>query len=168
MVERVKPVSSRSDSDKEITMDQETQKFVLDIIDHAKDLTLATIRPDGYPQATTVSYCHDGLTIYAVIGLHSQKAENIRQCNKVSMTINAEYSDWNHIKGLSIGAQAEILSNSEEIQHAGDCMLKRFPQAKEWAETEAMKELAFLRIQPQVISVLNYEKGFGHTELVTV
>ena len=149
-------------------MDQSTQEFVLDIIERAKDLTLATIRPDGYPQATTISYGHDGLTIYAGIGLHSQKADNIRHCNKVSLTINTEYSDWNHIKGLSIGALAEILTDPKEIQHAAECMLKRFPQAKEWAGTDAMKELAFLKITPQVISVLNYEKGFGHTELITV
>jgi general stress protein 26 len=149
-------------------MDKATQEFVLGIIETGKDMTLATIRPDGYPQATTVSYCHDGLTIYAGIGAHSQKAENIRQCNKVSLTINAEYSDWNHIKGLSIGAHAEILSDPQEIQNVGDRMLKRFPQAKEWAGTEPMKDFAFLKIQPQVISVLNYEKGFGHTELVTV
>jgi len=149
-------------------MDQTTHEFVLGIIDQAKDLTLATIRPDGYPQATTVSYCHDGLTIYVAIGRHSQKAENIRQCDKVSLTINAEYIDWNHIKGLSIGAHAELLSDPEEIQHAGDCMLQRFPQVKEWAGTDAIKEIVFLKIRPQVISVLNYEKGFGHTELVTV
>jgi general stress protein 26 len=149
-------------------MDKSTQEFVLDIIERAKDLTLATIRPDGYPQATTISYGHDGLTIYAGIGLHSQKADNIRYCNKVSLTINTEYSDWNHIKGLSIGALAEILTDPKEIQHAGECMLKRFPQAKEWAGTDVMKEVAFLKITPQIISILNYEKGFGHTELVTV
>ena len=42
------------------------------------DLALATIRPDGYPQATTVSYAHEGLTIYIGVGHQSQKAANIR------------------------------------------------------------------------------------------
>ena len=28
-------------------------------------------------------------------------------------------------------------------------------------------EVAFLKITPQLISVLDYSKGFGHTELVT-
>jgi nitroimidazol reductase NimA-like FMN-containing flavoprotein (pyridoxamine 5'-phosphate oxidase superfamily) len=149
-------------------MDQPTQKFILDIVEHARDLTLATIRPDGYPQATTVSYGHDGMTIYAVIGKRSQKADNRRHCNKVSLAINTEYSDWNHIKGLSMGAQAEILTEPKEIQHAGDCLLKRFPEMKASAGPEVMNELAFLKIRPQVISVLNYEKGFGHTDLVTV
>jgi nitroimidazol reductase NimA-like FMN-containing flavoprotein (pyridoxamine 5'-phosphate oxidase superfamily) len=149
-------------------MDKSTREFVLGIIGSAKDLTLATIRPDGYPQATTVSFGHDDLTIYAGIGKHSQKADNIRRCNKVSLAINADYSDWNHIKGLSMGAQAEILADPEEIRHAADCMIKRFPEVKQWAGTGEMNEVAFLKIRPQVISVLDYEKGFGHTDLVTV
>lgn len=37
---------------------------ILAILDGANDMTPATIRPDGYPQATTVSYTHDGLTLY--------------------------------------------------------------------------------------------------------
>lgn len=149
-------------------MDQPTQEFILDIIGHAKDLTLATIRSDGYPQATTVSYASDGMTIYVGIGKNSQKADNIRHCNKVSLTINTEYRDWDHIKGLSMGAVAEILSDPEEIRHAADCLVKRFPQVKEWAQAGEMNEVAFVKIRPQVISVLNYEKGFGHTDLVAV
>jgi len=149
-------------------MDQSNKEFVLDIISNGKDLTLATIRPDGYPQATTVSYASDGLTIYVGVGKDSQKAHNICQCNKVSLTINSDYQDWNHIKGLSMGAMAEILTDPAEIRHAADCMLRRFPQVAEWANPEQGAEIAFLKITPQVISVLNYEKGFGHTDLLKV
>jgi general stress protein 26 len=149
-------------------MDQMNEEFVLNIVGTGKDLTLATIRPDGYPQATTVSYASDGLTIYVGVGKDSQKAHNIRQCNKVSLTINTDYQDWNHIKGLSMGATAEILTAQEEIKHAADCMLRRFPQVTEWANADQSAEIAFLKITPQVISVLDYEKGFGHTDLLKV
>lgn len=30
-----------------------------------------------------------------------------------------------------------------------------------------MKSVALLRIEPQIISVLDYSKHFGHTELIT-
>jgi general stress protein 26 len=147
-------------------MDQPTQEFILDIINRGKDLTLATVREDGYPQATTVSYANDGMTIYIGTGQDSQKVHNIRHCNKVSLTINADYQDWNHIKGVSMGGLAEILADSDEIEHASRCMLQRFPQIKDWAQQDELGKIAFLKIQPQVISVLNYEKGFGHTDLV--
>jgi general stress protein 26 len=149
-------------------MDKAMQEFILGIIDGGKDLTLATIRPDGYPQATTVSYAHDGMTIYVAIGQNSQKANNIRHCNKVSLTINTGYPDWNHIKGLSMGALAEIMGDPEEIKHATACLIERFPQVAELAESPQAADIALLKISPQVISVLDYEKGFGHTDLVTV
>jgi general stress protein 26 len=149
-------------------MDQSMQSFIMNIINNAKDLTLATIRPDGYPQATTVSYANDGMTIYVGIGKNSQKADNIRHCNKVSLTINAEYGDWNHIKGLSMGATAEMMTDPQEIKHAAACMIKRFPQVAEWAQSPQAAQTVLLKITPRVISVLDYEKGFGHTELVTV
>lgn len=147
-------------------MDKPTEEFILGIIDNARDLTLATLRDDGYPQATTVSYAHDGMTIYIGVGKDSQKARNIRHNNKVSLTINADYKDWKHIKGLSMGALAEILEDDRQIAQAADCMLKRFPQAIEWAGSGQSDEILFLKITPQVISVLDYEKGFGHADLV--
>lgn len=149
-------------------MDRSARKFISDIIDKARDLTLATVRPDGYPQATTVSYANDGLTIYVGIGKDSQKADNIRHNNKVSLAINVDYQDWNQIKGLSMGGLAEIVADPKEIRHAADCMIKRFPQVAEWTESGQGSDAVFLKITPQVISILDYEKGFGHTDLVTV
>ena len=149
-------------------MNAAARDFILDIINREHDLTLATVRPDGYPQAITVSYANDGLTIYVGTGKESQKVNNIRQNNKVSLTINTGYKDWNHIKGLSMGGVAEIVNDPDEIRRAGECMLKRFPQAAEWAQSDIANEIVFLKIHPQVISILDYEKGFGHTDLVTV
>ena len=40
-------------------------------------MTIATNRPDGWPQATTVGYVNDGLTIYFLCSPQSQKAANI-------------------------------------------------------------------------------------------
>jgi general stress protein 26 len=148
-------------------MDQPNQACVTSIIEGAHDLTLATIRPDGYPQATTVSFAHDGLTLYVGIGKHSQKANNIRQNNKASLTINLPYRDWREIRGLSMSALAEILDAPQAVAAARECLLRRFPQVAEWAGPNMASEIAFLKITPQVISVLDYSKGFGHTELVT-
>jgi nitroimidazol reductase NimA-like FMN-containing flavoprotein (pyridoxamine 5'-phosphate oxidase superfamily) len=40
-------------------------------------MILATNRPDGWPQATTVGYVNDGLTIYFLCSPQSQKAANL-------------------------------------------------------------------------------------------
>jgi hypothetical protein len=52
------PLSHLTPARNEI-MEPSMQEFVLDIIEHDKDLTLASIRPDGYSQAMTIIYAHD-------------------------------------------------------------------------------------------------------------
>ena len=45
-------------------MDSALHEKILAILSGATDMTIATVRPDGYPQATTVGYVHDGVKIY--------------------------------------------------------------------------------------------------------
>jgi nitroimidazol reductase NimA-like FMN-containing flavoprotein (pyridoxamine 5'-phosphate oxidase superfamily) len=61
---------------------------ILSILDDANDMTIATVREDGYPQATTVSYVNDGLAIYFGCAANSQKAKNLARDSKVSLTVN--------------------------------------------------------------------------------
>jgi general stress protein 26 len=150
-------------------MEKKIRSLIHEIMDHQPDLTLATLRKDGWPQANTVSYAHDGLVIYFGTGKDSQKVKNIQYCNKVSLTINEDYQgDWNKIKGISMAATASILKDKQEVQHAIDCIIKRFPVAADWASTADLANMAYLKLTPSVISVLDYTQGFGYTEYITI
>lgn len=152
-------------------LDSTNRQLILDILNATPDMTLATIRPDGYPQATTVSFAHDGLTLYAGIGLDSQKAHNVQHCDKVSLAVTPPYADWMHIRGLSMTANASIVNNAEETAHASALMLRRFPQLRQLMDANGALPwpgAVFLRITPSIISVLDYQRGFGHTELFQV
>lgn len=148
-------------------MDKTTRKLILDLMADHNVMTLATVRPDGWPQATTVAYANDGLTLYFACDPGSQKVANIRQCDKVSATIDRDYEDWNQIRGLSLGGVAEVLSEPADLQHAGAVLRAKFPQWAEMPEADAAA-IALVRVRPKVISVLDYTRGFGHTELVEV
>ena len=65
-------------------MDRETEALILDTLRRHNILTLATVREDGFPQATAVGYVNDRLTIYVGCGAGSQKARNVRRCAKVA------------------------------------------------------------------------------------
>jgi general stress protein 26 len=150
-------------------MDAKTKRFILDILESRNDLTLATLRPDGFPQANTVSYASDGLTLYFGTGRDSQKLRNIQYSRKVSLTIDVPYADWNEIRGLSMGAIAEVLTDdSAESLRAMEALTTKFPAVWEMPPPTEPASIAFVRIVPKVISVLDYRKGFGHTELVEV
>ena len=148
-------------------MNADTRQLIGDLLHRHNIMTLATVRPDGYPQATTVAYVNDGLTIYIGIGDDSQKLRNIRLCDKVSLTIDRDEPDWRRIQGLSMAATAAQVTDPVEIAHIGDLMVAKFPQLQHLPKAD-LEGLALLRITPRVISVLDYTKGFGHTEQVEV
>ena len=152
-------------------LDPSHRQFIFDVLASTQDMALSTVRPDGYPQTTVVSYVHEGLTLYCCIGLNSQKAHNIRQHDKVSLSITPAYQDWQHIRGLSMAGTATLVDNAGENEKVADLMLFRFPQLRDvmGARTTApWPGLVFMRINPNVISLLNYELGFGHTELFEI
>jgi nitroimidazol reductase NimA-like FMN-containing flavoprotein (pyridoxamine 5'-phosphate oxidase superfamily) len=148
-------------------MNNGLRKEILAILAGATDMTLATVREDGYPQATTVSYVNDDLTIYFGCATESQKVVNIARNDRVSLTVNLPYSSWEEIRGVSIGGRADRVSDPREMDRVGELMLRKFPQIAQYAST-GMHGIVVFRIRPEIISVLDYRKGFGHTELVRV
>lgn len=142
------------------------QDQIVAILDAADDLTIATNRADGYPQATVVSFVNAGMAVYFGTWSKSQKAQNIGRDPRVSVTITDRYKSWNDIKGVSIGGRARMLSEPEEMAKVGAIMMKKFPQIAEFAKTMQETDMAFFRIDAEVISILDYSKGFGNTELV--
>jgi len=131
----------------------------------AKDMTLATVRPDGAPQATTVSYASDGDAIFFGCAKSSQKARNLAVEDRVAITINLPYQDWAQIRGLSISGRARRLSGSDEIVSTGLLFMNKYPEVAQYVTADD-DELALFRVDPEIVSILDYGKGFGHTELV--
>ena len=148
-------------------MDAALRGEILSVLKGANDMTIATIRPDGFPQATTVSYVSDGLTIYFGCAAESQKAQNIAYNNKVSLTVTLPYFSWEGIRGLSMGGVAKSVTDMNEINRVSELMLRKFPQILQYA-LAGKKGLFLVRITAEVISVLDYRKGFGHTDLVAL
>ena len=138
---------------------------IISVLDDADDMTIATVREDGYPQATTVSYVNDGLKIYFGCAADSQKATNLARNGKIALTVNLPHTSWKDIRGLSIGGRAERVTNPQEVDQAGQLMFEKFPQIARYAPAE-LEDIVLFRVTPEVISVLDYRKGFGHTDLV--
>ena len=148
-------------------MDSTMQEKIAKILSAATDMTIATVRPDGYPQATTVGYVHDGVKIYFGTAAELQKAKNIALCDKVSLTVTLPYDRWEEIQALSMGGRAALVTDRAEMAKVGRLMLKKFPQGADFGPEEA-DAIALFSVTPVVVSVLDYRKGFGHTELVEV
>lgn len=145
-------------------MDPALTEEIISILDDANDMTIATVREDNYPQATTVSYVNDGLKIYFGCAANSQKAKNLARNSKISLTVTLPYTSWNDIRGVSIGGRAERVTDPQEVSEASQLMFEKFPQIARYAPAE-LEDIVLFRVTPEVISVLDYRKGFGHTDL---
>jgi PPOX class probable F420-dependent enzyme len=130
-------------------------------------MSLATLRPDGWPQATTVGFAHDGLTLYFLCGPDSQKAANLARDGRVSLTIDHDTPQVMDITGLSMAGHAHRVVDRAEAQRALQLLMQRYPaqQALPGPMPQA-DDVCVFRVEPEVISVLDYTKGFGHTDLV--
>jgi general stress protein 26 len=147
-------------------MDTAQEKLILNLMRRHKSMTLATVRPDGFPQATTVVYANEGFDLYFCCDAASQKAKNIRKCDKVSAAIDRYTNDWNKLRALSLGGHAQLLKGKRDREHALEVLVKKFPEMTDYTPSDPA--MAFVRIRPSVISVIDYTQGFGYTELVKV
>jgi len=148
-------------------MDSALKRKILELLDRHRLMTVATLRPDGWPQATTVGYASDGLNLYFLCGAESQKARNLARDNRVSLAIDSDTSDPMAVAGLSMAAHAKPVEDPAELAKFTALLVKKYPEYAAMPQPEPGQVRVF-RLEPKVISVLDYAKGFGHTDLVTV
>lgn len=149
-------------------MDEQIKEKILSLLDQHRIMTIATLRPDGWPQATTVGYVSQGLTLYFLCGLESQKAANLARDDRVSLTIDHDTSDLMAITGLSMAAHARPVTDRAEAEKVLRMLPLKYPDMQ--APPMPMPspdEVRIFRVIPTVISVLDYSQGFGHTDLYT-
>ena len=149
-------------------MEDAIKRKILALLDQHRIMTVATLRPDGWPQATTVGYVNEGLTLYFLCGLDSQKAKNLARDDRISLTIDHDTQDVMSITGLSMAAHAHAVEDRAEAQKVLRMLPLKYPDAPPLPmKMPTPDEVRLFRVTPSVISVLDYSKGFGHTDLVT-
>ena len=143
------------------------QQKAVDILNQNRLMALATVRPDGWPQATMVGYANDGLLLYFVISRQSQKFANIQKDDRISIVIGGDFHDPSSIKALSLAAHASEVTDTQQRKQAVRMLLERHPGLRK-LEPPAPSHSAVMRAYPAIVTILDYSKGFGHTDVLTV
>jgi len=159
-------------------MKTELKELVLRVLDGHRVMTIATNRPDGWPQATIVGYINDGFLIYSFVARNTQKYANILRDPRVSIAIGSDAPDPLDIKGLSLAGKASEVTDVSEFDYVSELRLVRYPEYARLsplpAEVAAHRVLprpdtttvVLLRIAAEIISVLDYSKGIGYSDLI--
>ena len=143
-------------------MDELMKQKIVALLDGHRIMTIATLRPDGWPQATTVGYVNEGLTLWFLCGLESQKARNLAHDNRVSITVDHDTPDIMSITGLSMAARAHRVSDRAEAEKVIGMLPLKYPDAPPATaqmKMPAPEDVALFRVVPEIVSVLDYTKG---------
>jgi nitroimidazol reductase NimA-like FMN-containing flavoprotein (pyridoxamine 5'-phosphate oxidase superfamily) len=140
---------------------------ILSLLAQHRIMTIATLRPDGWPQATTVGYANDGLTLYFLCGPDSQKAADLARDDRVLLTIDHDTTQVMEITGLSMAAHARVVDDPSEAEKALGLLMARYPEQQSISlPAPKPADVRIFRVTPIVVSVLDYTKSFAHTDLV--
>lgn len=147
-------------------MDAEQRQLILSIFSRADTLTVATVREDGWPHATVVSFVNDDLDLYFGTAPHSQKIENIARNSRVSATVTPEHETSRPIQAISLAAEAERVTEPGELLKVAGLVLKKFPRQGPAAPASVLEGVAVVRLRPTIVSLLDYSRSFGQTDLI--
>jgi general stress protein 26 len=156
------------------------KRLILQLLNEHRVMTIATNRPDGWPQATMVGYVNDGFLLYCFVANNAQKYANIRRDSRVSVAIGSDALHPLEIRGLSLAGRAAAVDDQSEFEQVVALRLKRYPEfadlpppilregpLQRLSPQQLSGDVVLLRIVPEIISALDYSKGFGHSDLVT-
>jgi len=108
-------------------MEPAQREALLPILAAARDMTVATLRADGYPQATIVSYVNEGLAIYFGSGGNSPETADIAGDDRISAAIASPHARWSEIRAPSLAGRVH---DSREMAPIAELLPKKFPRGR--------------------------------------
>lgn len=130
-------------------------------------MTVATLRPDGWPQATMVNYANDGLLLYFVISRKSQKYANIERDSRVSITVGRDFDDPSKIRALSIAANASEVRDPVQRDRAFSLLFERHPGLAKIGRPD-LAHSAVMRAWCSIVTIVDFSKDIGHSDTLIV
>ena len=137
------------------------------ILDAHRTMAISTVRPDGWPQTTIVGYANEGMLVYFLISRASQKFANIEHDDRVAIAVGEEPRDVHDAKAVYAGAHASEVTNPKQRAHAWQLLALRHTNLANY-DPPPVAEAAMMRAACKYVSILDFTKGLGHTDSLTL
>ena len=143
------------------------EQKAIQILNDNRVMAITTMGADGWPHATMVSYANDGLIIYFAISCQGEKFRNIQHDDRCAIVIGRDFHDPATIKALSIKARVSDVRDGDQRRRAMKMLLERHPGLSRLEPPDPTR-CVVMRANCQQITILDYSKGFGHADILTV
>lgn len=143
------------------------QDNAVELLDSHRTMAISTLRPDGWPQTTIVGYANEGLTLYFLIFRTSQKLANIRRDMRVSIAVGGDPKEMDKLTAVYAAAHAVEVKDSKERAEAWSLLQARHPNLMSF-ELPERTDAAMIKATLQFVSVLDYRKGPGHIDELSI
>jgi uncharacterized protein YhbP (UPF0306 family) len=130
-----------------------------------RTLSLATLGPDGSPQAANLYYVATGdLILYFISIPGSRHAENIARDPRVAATVHADPTGWRDIRGLQLEGTAGRVTGGQRTE-AWAHYTAKFPFVlADVALARALRKVSLYCITPQWLRWIDNAAGLGHNQ----
>jgi nitroimidazol reductase NimA-like FMN-containing flavoprotein (pyridoxamine 5'-phosphate oxidase superfamily) len=139
---------------------------VLSVLSENRVMAVATLRDDGWPQATMVGYVHDGLVLYFAIGRGSQKLANMARDPRISIAIGHHEAGDSGPRGLSLAATVSEVNDPGAVRRLNELIQERYPEQAVFTPQGA--SIAVMKALPVVISLIDPSSDQGAPLLLRV
>jgi general stress protein 26 len=132
-------------------------------------VALAYVRSDGTPvQRTLGSFVRHESTVFFSSRSDAAKVRDIESNPRVSLLFEAENQQLAAWKNVLLIGKALPVTTDSELKQATELLGARRPRFKERIEKEGLKNTRLFRFEAEEIEFLDYAKGTGHREKISV
>jgi uncharacterized protein YhbP (UPF0306 family) len=152
---------------------------ILEFLRGHDTMTLATLGPDGTPQAAAVFYAADDeFNLYFLSDPSTRHGRDLKLHPRVAATVQADGQPWATIRGLQIEGTARRTDDAGETARAARVYGLRFAFVRELLDgigaprgsgaagtlEGGLARGRFHVLRPDWIRLIDNTKGFGHKE----
>jgi uncharacterized protein len=153
-------------------MSDQTAARIAAFLDAHHVMSLATCGGDG-PHAANVFYARDGFALLWVSDPRSRHSIELEGEPRIAATVSPDYLDFAEIRGVQIHGHARRLADGAERAAARASLEARYSFLRLMSKmpevlVRAYAQVAFYRLEPQRLVLIDNTRGFGHKETLEI
>ena len=163
------PVTCHPNNGESVMSTQNLKSEIDEYVNGVPFLALAYVRSDGTPvQRTLGSFVRHESTVFFCTRIDAAKVRDIESNPRVSLLFEAENQQLAAWKNVLLIGKALPVTTDSELKQATELLGARRPRFKERIEKEGLKNTRLFRFEAEEIEFLDYAKGAGHREKISV